>query len=223
MARTRLDLTSHIQDAANSTVSQMASAVKNVWASEAKSRLKTTANAYISSIHSRMSFGGGGARAEVYLEGSWANKLEHGFKPYDMKPYFARSPKRKVSESGQWYMHVPFRHTTPAATGRNGSIMPNSVYRAARALPQWGKLQSGGSGSSWGKYEGMQKVPESSTSKRSAYMTWRTVSEDSPASAFMHPGFEGVHIARDLEPQIQDTFLKLFESQLDHAIGKNTR
>jgi hypothetical protein len=220
MSNTRLDLSSHIKDVSTHTVAQMTTAIRNAWAVEAKSRLNSTANAYINGIKSNVQ----GEKAEVYLEGSWANKLEHGFKPYDMKPMLQRSSKKKLSEeSGQWYMHVPFRHTTPAATGRTGSKMPNSVYREARKLPQWGRMSSAKGSPSWGKFEGMQRVPESPTSKRSAYMTWRTVSPKSAPSAFVHPGFKGVHIAKDLGSQIEDTFSKLFQSNTDHALGKDTR
>lgn len=212
--RTRLDLSSHIGDVSNETVVKMTTAIKNAWAEEAKSRLRTTASSYIKGLRSSINMGGGSTRGEVYLEGDWANKLEHGFPSYDMKPVFQRSSKKKVSEqSGQWYMHVPFRHTTPAATGRQGSRMTNSIYRQARKLPQWGRISATGT-----KYDGMQKVPESSTSSRSAYMTWRTVSENSNPTSFVHPGFNGVHIAKDLEPQIEDTFSKLFKSGMDNRL-----
>lgn len=41
--------------------------------------------------------------------------LEEGKAPFDMKPGFSNSSKKKTSASGGWYLTIPFRYATPDA------------------------------------------------------------------------------------------------------------
>lgn len=228
-ASIKLDLTKDLDNIAGVSVSSIASAVRDAWVGEARARLHTTADDYISSIRTKFYRNASEFVAEIYLDGKWANALELGFGPFDMKPGFARSNKKKISQENQWYLHIPFRHTTPSATGKTGRPMPSPVYRRAPQLPQWGRMQSNRPpATSWTGYQhkndiydGLTKVPETSSGIRSAYFTWRTVSQNSDPKAFIHPGFEGVHIVESLTPHIQDTFSLVFASNAQHVLGDN--
>lgn len=203
----RIQLGPTIEDIGASVLYQAANEVRDLWAKEAMNTLKTTAGTYVSSINLDFTMGAT-LKAELYLEGSWARKLELGFQPYDMKPVFARSNKRKTSKDGGWYMDIPFKHTTPAATGRTGMPMPSSVYRKARNLPLGGRLPS-----TMGNYGGMQKQKESPTSSRSSYMTWRRVSSNSSPDSFRHPGFSGAKVLDKVGGKIDDIFSRLYQSK----------
>ncbi|AGY46957.1 hypothetical protein CampHawk_79 [Bacillus phage CampHawk] len=203
----RLRLEPIVEDIGANVLYQMANDVKDLWVKEATNTLKTTAGTYVSSINMEFTMGAT-LKAEIYLEGSWAKKLELGFQPYDMKPVFARSDKRKTSKDGGWYMDIPFKHTTPAATGRTGMPMPSSVYRKARNLPLGGRLPS-----NMGNFGGMQKQKESPTSSRSSYMTWRRVSNNSSPDAFKHPGFSGAKVLDRVSGKIDDIFSRVYSSR----------
>ncbi|WIT25813.1 hypothetical protein [Bacillus phage SPO1L1] len=196
-----------IEDIGANVLYQAANEVKDLWAKEAMNTLKTTAGTYVSSINMDFTIGAT-LKAEIYLEGSWARKLELGFQPYDMKPSFSKSDKRKRTKDGGWYLDVPFKHTTPAATGRNGMPMPSSIYRKARNLPMGGRLPS-----NMGNYGGMQKQKESPTSSRSSYMTWRRVSNNSSPDAFKHPGFSGAKVLDKIDSKIDDIFARVYQSR----------
>lgn len=207
-ADAHIDLASWLEDVGKTVLYNTALGVRDFWASEAQKTLRSTANDYVESL--RVSFSMGATlSAEVYLEGTWAKKLELGYSSYDMKPFFARSDKKKRAKNGGWYMDVPFRHTTPAATGRNGMPMPSSVYARARNLPPGGRLPN-----TMGNFGGMKRVKESNTSSRSAYMTWRRVSDNSSPDSFIHPGYKGANVMDKVQGGIDDIFMRVMQSSL---------
>lgn len=194
-----------LQDTALQSMTATVEATKAVWAQEAKARLNTTANAYISSIYGKVTSDSSGVYAEMGLNSKWANMLEDGFPAFDMKSSFSNSTKRKVDEDGHWYLRIPFRHYTPQA--KKTTSMPNAIYNQARKMPQWGRIATSDTKS---VYNGMTKVPQGNN--KSTYMTWRTVAESSPASTWMHPGFSGVHVGRSLQTHLEDTLTNVFNA-----------
>lgn len=224
----KIDLTKHLDDIAKVSVNDMVEGVRSAWIGEAMATLNSSAPEYVQGISTRIVRSSGAYSAEVYLKGKWANALESGFPSYDMKPLFARSNKKKISQDNQWYLHVPMRHTTPNATGRQGTPMPSGVYRRASQLPQWGRMKANSSSSvshtgyqhKTNIYDGMQKVPESHSSTRNAYFTWRTVSSNSDPHSWIHPGYEGAHIQDRVASQVQDTFAILFEGNVSSALNR---
>lgn len=115
------------------------------WNLAAASKLKSTRNVYLNGlqiiINSRFS-------NTILLSGKLPNMIEKGQTPFDMKPFFARSPKakqvtrtlgkgkNKVTTSG-WYLTIPFRHGTPGIVGENAAfsgIMPDEIYDIAKNL-----------------------------------------------------------------------------------------
>lgn len=203
--RSRLNLDEWVQSSVDGATMKVVQATKDAWNNEAKAKLNTTYPDYAKAITAKVSLGST-PRAEVYLKGAWANKLESGFAPYDMKSSMARSRKAKTSIEDTWYLTIPFNYSTSSATGKTGARLPRSVYNAARKLPSWGKLTSATKAGGWGQYEGLVKTPTNDKGTKHSYTNFRTVSENSPSSAFRHPGFEGVHIADSLREQIPDTF-----------------
>lgn len=215
--KSNLKLDSMVQDLSAQSLVQLAQATKSAWASSAKQALNTTAKDYIDAIQVKVRTGTSPS-LELSLKGAWANKLESGFPPYDMKPFFASSSKTKISkEDGAWYLHIPFEHRTSGASGRTGKVMPSAIYNEVRKLPTWGRLTSKGNAKSWGVYEGMQKIPTNSSNTKHTYMTVRTVSENSPPEAFLHPGFGGVHLLEGLTERIPDTFASIFADNTKYS------
>lgn len=208
-----LKLDQMVESVTNQSLVQLTQAVQKVWTETAKKKLNTTYPDYAKAITTKISLGTSSS-AEIFLKGDWANKLEVGFPSYDMKPLLKNSKSAKKSLEDTWYATIPFEFRTPNATGRTGAVMSNSIYRSARALPSWGKLTSKGTDKSLGIYEGLVKVP--TTGNKHSYKNFRTVSENSPKEAFIHPGFEGVHIQEELSAQIPDTFQKLVSENIKY-------
>lgn len=217
---TKLDFSSLIKDVEGITkhsIKTALTAVKSAWATEAKNRLSSSHKSYSSGIYTSYGMDTNGIYAEIGLrtEHTLSNMLENGFSSYDMKIGFSKSPKRKIGAEGQWYMHIPFRHHTPQAN--TSSSMPNEIYKQARQLPKWGRMTDKNDTKSI--YNNMTKIPQGDV--KNSYMTFRTVSENSPADSWIHPGFKGVNIAKDLRTHISDVFMDVFKSNMDYVHGKN--
>lgn len=155
-----------------------------------------------------------------YRSNFLAEAIEEGRGPFDEKPYLLNSPKAKTSKNGYPYITVPFRHATPQAIADSGifsSIMSPEIYQIAKNaqkqlkrsdLPP--KYQIPGVRKEidipglkvpeyihkTAKYEGLVKVDVASTSleKRSAYMTFRRVSNNSDPNSWWNRGIEAKHL-----------------------------
>lgn len=155
---------------------------------------------------------------EVALVGGLVNSMEVGKQPWDMKPFYANSGKRKMSKKGGWYVTVPFRWATPSAIGDNDVFtgkLPLEVYRAVN--DQGGKLtqstvpapfdaiqtrptrintETGQIFSSYAHqasiYAGLKKQTDPQTGQ-SSYRSWRRISSKSDTSSWIHPGFQALN------------------------------
>lgn len=142
--------------------------------------------------------------------------IEEGKDPYDQKPYFASSPKRKQTLGGGWYVTVPFRHATPGAVADSmlfQSVLPKEIYDIAKnnggkpmALSQLSnrylklgkrkELEMGGKSipeytHKSPKYQGLVRIDISSgRENRGGYFTFRRVSNNSDPLSWIHSGFE---------------------------------
>lgn len=61
--------------------------------------------------------------------------LEEGREPWDEKPFFRASRKRKTKLGGGWYLTIPFRHATAGAVAESmsfKSVLPQEVYDIAK-------------------------------------------------------------------------------------------
>lgn len=150
-------------------------------------------------------------------EDGLALALEEGKAPYDEKPFFASSSKRKQKIGGGWYLTVPFRYATPEAVAESGmfkGVLPQEIYDIAKnnagkpvqraQLPA--QYQQVGSRkeiqTAQGiipeyvhkapKFQGLVRINIASTDKekRGGYYTFRRVSDKSDPNSWIHPGFE---------------------------------
>ena len=143
--------------------------------------------------------------------------LEEGKPPFDEKPFFAQSEKRKQTLEGGWYVTVPFRYATPGTVAESmmfQGVLPKEIYNIAKgndgrpitqaqlppqyAVPGVRKEIKTASGvipeyvHKSPKFQGLVKLDIASTpnEKRSGYFTFRRVSNNSEPLSWMHPGFE---------------------------------
>ena len=65
-----------------------------------------------------------------------AEKTEHGYPAWDMKPMLLHGPKARLSKKGIIFNIIPFRHGVPGGSGENAHFknMPQNIYEAAKAL-----------------------------------------------------------------------------------------
>jgi hypothetical protein len=113
---------------ADSCASALTLEIYRQWVEEAKGALNKTRDQYISSL--LMADIGIGAKS-IVLVGKFANMLENGVSPFDMKEGFKNSSKVKFNKKGGWYLTIPFRWATPSANGFSSAftgVMPMEIY-----------------------------------------------------------------------------------------------
>ena len=102
---------------------------------EASSALNSTRRRYIQNIRVIDS---GRLESTVLLDYSkdpLVRMIEEGISAFDLKPYFLKSAKVKVSKSGKRYLTIPFRFSTPGSLGESevfSGKMPDEVYDIVR-------------------------------------------------------------------------------------------
>jgi hypothetical protein len=200
-------LASRMEERVARKVGSVTSLVHRAWVAEAMMDAKT--GGYAHSIQAEWPVGDDPMRGRVFSDAPYAAALEYGTGARDMKPALLRSPKAKVSAAGGRYLAVPFRHGTPGAVTM--PAMPHEVYARARRLGSgerlpdirtgWRTKLPGSSGYRWapgaprvtepytwrtGPYSGMQRRGRLGHSQ---YVTFRTVSSNSPAGSWIYPGF----------------------------------
>ena len=146
--------------------------------------------------------------------------VEEGFAAYDMKAMLLTSSKTKVTTKGKRYLTIPIRHGTPG-NGALSRAMPQQVYQAASGLRPssitgrnlWGDALPAGlvpkrkPSHRSDPYAGMVRMNTSTASaKSSVYLTFRTMSENSPASSWILPAKPGQNVARGIAEQARSTF-----------------
>lgn len=77
---------------------------------------------------------------ELILDGknALANMVENGASSFDMKIGFSKSPKKKPTKSGGWYLTIPMLFRTPSANPRSGvpgALLPRKIYDLIRNSP----------------------------------------------------------------------------------------
>jgi hypothetical protein len=163
--------------------------------------------------------------------------LENGVPAVDMKLWPPTSPRAKVTAKGTKYLTIPFRHNTPGSNA-TATAMPRSVYDAARGLGAsqitgrklrvnahgdpvpayrylWSSSLSAGHAPKLkpehrtDPYAGMVRMETSTKGKKSsAYLTFRTLSANSPPGSWIIPAKPAQHIARNLAERAQTTLLR---------------
>lgn len=147
-----------------------------------------------------------------------AKGLEEGLPERDMKQSLRTAPKARRAKDGSLYLIIPFRHGVPGTRGLNP--MPKSVYRLAQALthsrtlgapitrtsatghqvPQFiyrwnGRLSAkdlaagGVEGDVVRRHQGMVRMGKKG---HTSYLTFRVMSEKSPAGSWVRPATPGL-------------------------------
>lgn len=214
-------LTNYIEYVVSRSIEQTLLATQEKWIQIVANRLATTRNDYIRSLTMEFPDAFTGI---LYLQGKWANMLEQGFPPFDMKKGFRRSPKVKKSKNNGWYLNIPFRHYAPSQAITTKQKMPSDIYRQARVLKAGDRLigtevkypprrsWTGYSHHS-GIYENMMRTTQKS-SLDSQYYTFRRVSDKSDPMSFWHPGYKGVQAINQVETYALRKFTEVLEQNL---------
>lgn len=104
--------------------------VANKWRKIASKELKSTRSNYIRSI---VVVEEGRLKNSIVLKGEFNNNIESGIGSYDMKKFFQKSSKVKMSSKGKWYLRIPFRLATPGSIGESEAFsgtMPKEIMEA---------------------------------------------------------------------------------------------
>lgn len=164
---------------------------------ELTEQLGSSLSAYQSAMDVRMS----GRELVLVLKDkpALAKLVEFGMAPHDMRDTLLRENTRsiRVSKSGHLYLFVPLRKTSRTIVDLGGS----SVYRAAQKLKEREALPAGLADKlqpfhATDPLAGLVRIPNSSDSGGSTYMTWRTISQ--AGRPWMHRGIQ----ARNLMQQV---------------------
>lgn len=119
---------------------------------------------------------------------------------FDLKPYFQRSAKAKISKNGGWYLKIPIRHTAAQFRSAYGSKAWNQIshvqfgttanpdvnmQRLQKVLSNSGGLASNPLGYQW-KSSSITRIPSANGGNRGSYIQFRTVSNRSNPSSWIN-------------------------------------
>jgi hypothetical protein len=199
-------------------VRQLASTFQTRWKAEANLVLNQTRQEYVSSI--KITHGNGKSTVFLDPDAFLPNAIEGGMASYDMKVGMLASPKAKPNGKGGKYITIPFRFAVHGSVGDRGDfagVMPKSIsdlmtggkvgaklgmgqigakHRMPKSVELRNKIKEAGldmggetaklaEDDQTSKFEGLKR-----NAKGSGYVTFRRVSTESPAEAFIHPGFD---------------------------------
>lgn len=118
---------------------------------------------------------------------------------FDLKPYFQRSAKVKISKNGGWYLKIPIGHTASQFRSAYGSKAWNQIshvqfgttvnpdvnmQRLQKVLSNSGGLTSNSLGYQW-KSSSITRVPSANGGNRGSYIQFRTVSNRSDPNSWV--------------------------------------
>lgn len=119
---------------------------------------------------------------------------------FDLKPYFQRSAKVKISKNGGWYLKIPIGHTASQFRSAYGSKAWNQIshvqfgttvnpdvnmQRLQKVLSNSGGLTSNTLGYRW-KSSSITRVPSANGGNRGSYIQFRTVSNRSDPNSWIN-------------------------------------
>jgi hypothetical protein len=220
--------------------------------------VKRVSGAYAKSIQDGLEYpvGGDKLHGRVTASASYAQQIEDGQDPHDMKPGLLGGKSARIGKKGQRYNIIPFRHNTPGQD-KLAQPMPLEVYNRAKKLAfsqvtgsRMGKNARGETVERktyhWGGRLGETKIGWRSrigppgheythtTSifsgmvrmgqpKQASYMTFRVVSDNSPANSWWSPGVEprpiAEAVAEQVRPQAEAMIREAFEADLADLTG----
>ncbi|KKL91064.1 hypothetical protein LCGC14_1898430 [marine sediment metagenome] len=206
-------------------------------------KLKRPTGAYARSIKTRFY---APFNYEVFSDSKVAKFLEEGTKEFDMKKTHPFGKRSRVTKKGQGYLIIPFRHGAPGSVYY--PPLPEQVYKQIKAIAKQAdfKLASRAQGKKYSpnykgemiprarykrgtpitglgdeNLEGLMVVNIGATpkEKRSAAVTFRVISENSPAFKWIRPAMPGMHITKHVVENTQDAVKDLIETGLKKDMG----
>lgn len=210
--------------------------VRDKWQWKAQTTLHSTRPLYLQGLNFnsiKYPLGNDMFSGLISLQGKLPNMIESGTSAFDEKLGFSKSELKKVKPKGGWYMTIPMRHSTPGSNGTFGNSMPKNIYKLASKLKDGDSLTADEvanlgytKGISWNgyqhksfKYEGLTRIVKSYSgkTKQSTYVTFRRVSDKSDPKSWWHPGFPGIHLAKQLELYAKSAL----ENNIQRAISES--
>lgn len=167
--------------------------------------------------------------ALVASDYKYAEQIETGRPPYDLKFMLRTSSKTRMSKSGKKYLIIPFRHNVssmPAAvayaakrldpsrvTGMGTRISATGATVAQRTYAWGGRLKANAVPGMLRKHAGMVRFDVSTAgAPRSSYMTFRVMSESS--SGWIIPAQPGQNIVKGVVENLRPLAEKAFAAAL---------
>lgn len=216
-----------LDNTVKTAIADSLSQIQSQWVNLANERLTSGKEAYVASLTSpdAIEISPDGYSGKIVITDSFPKKLEAGSAPFDLKSGFANSDKVKTSKSGDWYLDVPIRHGTPNSTNLS-SVLPSGIYNRMKKLPAWGTLDTSSLNANYYSPEvlknlnGLKKIPiEGGKRNLNAYMTWRRVSANSNSDSWIHPGFEGIELSREIQPIAREIFERTVKEYINDVFS----
>jgi len=178
---------------------------------------------------------------EIQLVGAMPNNFEFGMASFDMKsvrPGWLGGGKAKEGKDGKKYVVIPFSHSTSsnsAASYSGKAAQANLKQELRKAVKQYGldklvrtasgkvaegvvkKVPKGADVHSY--LQGMVKIQKGVSGNtstglqrgQSQLMTFRIMSENSPASSWQHPGIKPANLLPDVEKYVDNELDKIID------------
>jgi hypothetical protein len=184
--------------------------------------------------------------ALVWADYKYAEEIEQGRQPKDLKRMLNTSLKVRTSQKGSRFLIIPFQHNTPGANA-TGQAMPDEIYDMAKTLSSsmvTGQTQRlSGTGAydiqsrkrltvnqniyKWGgslsgdsipnRFAGMRRFDTSAGgAKRSTYLTFRVMSEKS--NGWIVPAKPGLFLAKAVAEAMQPKAEKAFQEAVRRTV-----
>jgi hypothetical protein len=210
-------------------VAGVAKAAQAEWIRIAQNRLGSSKDIYINGLRMAESFVtrivGTTTIFEISLVGRMPNYFEFGMPAFDMKavrPGWLGGKRAKTAKDGHKYVVIPFRHSLAKAgmLAYSGKAAKADLRKELKNVVRWyglnkmvrlatGEVTSGPvkripRGSPVHRYlSGLTRIQKPSTVNpmkgSSKLLTFRVMSENSPASSWQHPGIEAKNLMREVE------------------------
>lgn len=186
----------------------------------AQGKLRSTAGQYLKGLTVTAS----DTAFTIQLKGGLPTMLEAGAPPFDLKKMLR----------GRKFVDVPFRH---APKGNGPNVMPKSDFNLMRSVAM--KARAAGSKTVRGPAK-MNSEPELKSNKRfgsyqqkggktgsmmkvgvgksAGYMTFRRMSEKSPASSWIHPGYKALNIFPKVAKELTKLAPKVIAEYIKNGI-----
>jgi len=215
------------------------------WIRLAQERLKSSRADYIDGLSKAQSFKaysvGTKQVYEVQLVGRMPNNFEFGMAGFDMKsvrPGWLGGSKAKTNKEGKKYISIPFRHSMSSSarvaySGRAAKMGLQSKLKSTAKRYGLDKMIRSTSGrvipgpvarvpnvSSVHPFlRGLTRIqkPTSSGKGSSTMMTFRTMSENSSPSSWVHPGIVGAKILPIVERWVDTELGRVIKTILESS------